>query len=1160
MSHAEFVHLHLHTEYSLLDGANRVVDDKGNPGANTLPYHCAAYKMPALAITDHGNMYGAVSFYSACRQVGVKPIIGCEVYVAPGSRLNKSPVKISEASHHLTLLAKNEEGYRNLMRLVSFGFLDGFYYRPRVDKDLLAKYHEGLICLSGCLKGALAARLLANPEDLPAAQSLAEEYCAIFGKENYYIEIMDHGLADQKKVLPPLLEIARRMNLPLVATNDAHYLRPEDAASHEILLCIGTNKTINDPDRLRFGNNQFYFRSPAEMEKVFNFCPQSIKNTMLAAEQCNLEIGFDKFYMPDFPLPEQYNDRDEYLEILCQQGLILRYPLMRPEVRSRLDYELAMIKKMGFAGYFLIVWDFIHFAKQNGIPVGPGRGSGAGSLVAYVLGITDICPLKYGLLFERFLNPDRKSMPDLDIDFSDDGRERVIEYVTNKYGQQNVAQIVTFSGMEARGVIRDVGRALAIPLPEVDKLAKLIPFKESIYGALQSVPELAKLVKDNEQYKNLVTVAQKLEGLKRHTGVHAAGIVISKDEITNYTPLAKNNKGIITSQYDDENLLKLGLLKVDFLGLRTLSVTRDTVQLLEKHRGIKIELAKIPLDDQKTFDLLAEARTAGIFQLESSGMRDLLRKLKPTVLDDIVALISLYRPGPMGSGMLDDFVARKHKKVKVSFEHPLLEPVLAETYGVIVYQEQVMKIAQVLAGFTPGQADSVRKAMAKKIPEEIEKLKVGFLQGAHAKNIPAAKAGKVFEQIAHFGGYGFNKSHATAYGVLAYQTAYLKANYPQEYMAALLTSEMNDTAKVVEYTKECENMGIKVLPPDVQKSFLSFTLEGEALSFGLLAVKNIGQGAIESIIATREKDGRFKSLTDFTQRVDLRTVNKRVIESLILCGAFDNLPQAAGPLTSWRARLFEYSDKLLEKSSRYQASVVSNQGSFFDLWEEGTKLEEKLPELAEDKIWSEHKLLAGEKSVLGFYLSGHPLARWSEELKIYGAKPFNEFSPDKTNGQARCAGVITEIKQLTTKNKEPMARLKLEDLTGLAEVIVFPRAFAQSNGSLKVDEMVVINGQIQWEEERLKILADEIIPFARARQRLIKKISVSIKTVGLEENLLTDLKNLVAENAGNVELEFIVQTATAKKVSISTGFRVNLSDDFMNTLEKLFGQKNWQMR
>lgn len=1158
MSHAEFVHLHLHTEYSLLDGANRILDDKGKAGSNTLPYQCAAFKMPALAITDHGNLYGAISFYSACREVGIKPIIGCEVYIAPGSRLDKTSARISEAAYHLTLLAQNEEGYHNLMRLVSYGFLDGFYYRPRVDKELLRKHHQGLICLSGCLKGELATKLLANPSD-KSVERLVAEYCEIFGKENYFIEIMDHGLADQKKIIPHLLEIAQKMNLPLVATNDAHYLHSEDAESHEILLCIGTNRTINDPERLRFGSNQFYFRSPSEMEKIFGFCPPALTNTMVIAERCNLEISFDKLYLPDFPLPEKYNDRDEYLKMLCQTGVAKRYPAVTAEIQTRLDYELAMIKKMGFAGYFLIVWDFIQYAKEQGIPVGPGRGSGAGSLVAYVLEITDICPLNYGLLFERFLNPDRKSMPDLDIDFSDDGREKVIEYVTHKYGQQNVAQIVTFSAMEARGVIRDVGRVLAIPLTEVDKIAKLVPFKETIFGALQTVPELAKLVKENPGYKNLILVGQKLEGLKRHTGVHAAGIVLSKDEITNYTPLAKTSKGVVTSQYDDENLLKLGLLKIDFLGLRTLSVIRDTLLLLEKQRGEKIELSKISLNDRKTFELLSEARTAGIFQLESAGMRDLLRKLKPTVLDDIIALISLYRPGPMGSGMLDDFVARKHKKTKVNFEHPLLEPILAETYGVIVYQEQVMKIAQLLAGFTPGQADTLRKAMAKKIPEEMEKLRTNFLQGAHSKNVSSAKANKIFEQIAHFGGYGFNKSHASAYGLVAYQTAYLKANYPQEYMAALLTSEMNDTDKIVNYFKECENLGIKVLPPDVQRSFTAFTLEGEGIRFGLLAVKNIGGGAIDSIIEAREKGGEFKSLNDFCSRTDLRTVNKRVIESLILCGAFDNLPQALPPLPRWRARLFEYADKLLEKSSRHQARILAGQKSFFDLWDDRTKTEEALPDISEDKIWSEHKLLAGEKSVLGFYLSGHPLARWSEELKLYGTQSLSGFAPDKNNGQVRCAGVITELKKITTKNRELMARLKLEDLAGEAEVIVFPRIYAQSNGILKEEEMVVIIGQIRWEEERLKILADEIIPFSRARQRLIGKISIHLNTVGLEEMLLQDLKKLVEEYPGNAELEFILNKSGIKRFSIASGFRVNLSDEFISALEKLLGQKSWQL-
>ncbi len=767
MPHSEFVHLHNHTEYSLLDGACAIVDDKGKP-AELLNKISKDFNMGALAITDHGNMYGAVEFYSACRDSGIKPIIGCEVYVAAGSRLEKKIERSGnwENYHHLTLLAKDLEGYQNLMELVSLGFTEGFYYKPRVDKETIRKYSKGIIALSGCLAGEVASNLF--KEDFESARKVAADYKDTFGEGNFYIEIMDNGLPEQKKIIPYLMDISKKLNIPPVATNDCHYLKKDDAYDHDVLLCIGTAKTIDDPGRMKFSSDQFYYKSPDEMIKLFSYIPEACKNTLAIAEKTNITIDFNQLYLPHYPVPEGETPKT-YLEKLCQQGLKSRYGDVKEIHEKRLSYELGIINKMGFASYFLIVWDFIKYAKANRVSVGPGRGSGAGSLVAYSLGITDICPLKYGLLFERFLNPERRSMPDLDIDFADTGRDKVIDYVINKYGNKNCAQIITFGAMKARLVVRDVGRVMGFTPSETDRIAKMIPaMGGTIYSALQTVPELNALTKNDSRIAKLLKTAQKLEGLKRHTGVHAAGMVIAKEEITKFSPLSKGAKDIITTQYDGTILPKLGLLKVDFLGLKTLTVIDDAVELIKKkNKDFSIEI--INLEDEKTFQLFRDTKTLGVFQVESKGMRDLMRKLQPTMIEDIIALNALYRPGPMGSGMLDDFVSRKHGRTKVKFDHPILEPILKETYGVILYQEQVMRIATDLAGFTAGQADGLRKAMGKKIPEEIEKQRENFISGAKAKGIDKRLSEKIFDQIVHFGGYGFNKSHAAAYGMLSVQ-------------------------------------------------------------------------------------------------------------------------------------------------------------------------------------------------------------------------------------------------------------------------------------------------------------------------------------------------------------------------------------------------------
>ncbi|MBU4128540.1 DNA polymerase III subunit alpha, partial [bacterium] len=879
VEHAHFVHLHVHTEYSLLDGACRLKD---------LVKAARDYRMPALAITDHGNMFGVIDFYRKAMARGVKPIIGCEVYVAPKSRLEKSLKPGKEAFYHLVLLVKDERGYKNLVKLASIAYLEGFYYKPRVDKEVLAKYHEGIIALSGCLKGEIPTLILDNR--IGEAKRVALEYRDIFGQENFFLELHDHGIEEQKGVNKELISMGRELGIPLVATNDCHYIRKEDAPAHDILLSIQTATTIDDPNRLRFSTEEFYLKSPQEMGDLFHQTPEALENTVRIAERCNLELEFGKTHLPHYEPPEG-RDLDGYLKELCYQGLKRRYSGVTPELKKRLEHELKIIKDTGYTSYFLIVWDFVQFAKSKGIAVGPGRGSAPGSLVAYSLGITSLDPLKHDLLFERFLNPERVTMPDIDIDFADDRRDEVISYVVEKYGKENVAQIITFGTMKARAVIRDVGRSLKIPYSEVDRIAKLIPpeIGMTIEKALRTVPELKGIVQKGEKVKRLVDVAKSLEGIVRHASTHAAGVVISKESLTNYAPLFKGAKGEIATQYAMGPLEAIGLLKMDFLGLRNLTVMGHTLRILKEKENVEIDMDKISLDDEKTFDLLKRAHTVGVFQIESSGMRDLLKKLKPEEFSDIVALIALYRPGPMGSGMTDDFIRRKHGLIPIKYLHPQLEPILKDTYGVILYQEQVIRIAHELAGFSLSKADLLRQAMGKKISVLLDQQRKEFVEGAIKNEISKSIANKIFDLISHFAGYGFNKSHSSAYASISYQTAYLKANYPLYYMTALLTSEMNNTDKLVRYIEVTKRMGIEILPPDINESERDFTVAGDKIRFGLAAVKNVGSGAIASMTEMRQKKGKFRSLYHFCEEVNTRLINRRAIESLIKCGAFDSL-------------------------------------------------------------------------------------------------------------------------------------------------------------------------------------------------------------------------------------------------------------------------------
>ncbi|MDR1434678.1 DNA polymerase III subunit alpha [Candidatus Endomicrobiellum devescovinae] len=1165
---AEFVHLHNHTEYSLLDGACRLTDDKGKPG-ELFNLIAKEYKMPALAITDHGNMYGAMEFYWAAKQSGIKPIIGCEVYVAPKSRFDKNIDRNAEDGgnyNHLTLLAKDFEGYQNLMRIVSIGFTEGFYYKPRVDKEVLRKYNKGIIALSGCLAGEVAASLLKGNFD--KAEKAASEHRDIFGKDNFYLEIMDNGLEEQKKIIPDLLELSKKITIPLVATNDCHFLRKSDAKIHDILLCIGTGRTLNDPKRLKFDSDLFYYRSAEDMAKTFEYIPQSLKTTLEIAEKCNVEIDMDNLLLPQFPVPEEYKSDSEYLESLCRQGLIKRYRNVDCEQENRLKHELSVINRMGFASYFLIVSDFIKYAKDNGIPVGPGRGSGAGSMVAYTLGITDICPLKYDLLFERFLNPDRRSMPDLDIDFADSGREQVIEYVRHKYGEEKCAQIITFGSMQSRLVIKDVARVMGFTPTESNSIAKLVPQNASIAEALESSADLIKLVKTDERIANLIETSQKLEGLKRHTGVHAAGMVIANEEITNYSPLSKGSKNIVTTQYDGVVLPQLGLLKVDFLGLRTLTIIDECVKFIRKKKP-EFDLDNISLDNEQSYKLLAEAKTMGVFQLESKGMRELIRKLKPSNIDDVVALIALYRPGPMGSGMLDDFVNRKHGKTPIIYDHPLQEPILKNTYGVILYQEQVMKMSVAMAGFTPGEADSLRKAMSKKIPEVIEKQREKFINGAKAKGIDKKISEKVFNNIVAFAGYGFNKSHSAAYGVVSYRTAYLKANYPLEYLTALLNSEIgrsavkdNEESKLVMYLDDAALFGIKVLPPDIQYSDGQFKIEGSDIRFGLLAIKNIGEGLTQSIEQARSvngKEAKFKDWDDFLQRIDLKSTNKKAFECLAKAGVFDSF---GSEKLETRSSLLKSIDSSVDKAAKIKQDKESAQGFLFDSAE--TMI--SASSLQKAKPLDIFEALEYEKEVLGFYLSGHPLAPRKREIIAYSNYRLDKLPEPKENVDfktaqiIRIAGMIVSIKKLISKaKKEPYARIKIEDLHGSVDAVLFPKVFERFGTYLTQNNVIVVKGRLMGTQGQPEIIVEDIITIDEAKKKFPPnsgEVHVRLSTTRYDDVLSDDLKKIFSANKGKAKVYIDLEDVLHGNFSIETEYLADCSDNFINDVESAIGIKN----
>ncbi len=1137
--HADFVHLHVHSQYSLLDGACRLPD---------LVEAARKNRMPALAITDHGNLFGAIEFYEACMKGGVKPIIGVEAYVAPGSRLDKEAKGIQEASFHLILLAKDEQGYRNLLKLISAAYLEGFYYRPRIDKELLRRHSKGLICLSSCLQGEVSYWLAR--EEASKAATAAQELAELFPKGDFYLEIQDHGIGEQRKIIPQMLDLSKRLDLPVVATNDLHYLEKSQSRAHEALLCVQTQTTVEDPKRFRFETDQFYFKSPEEMREVFAELPEVLLNTREVAEKANLELNFGELHLPQFQPPPGKNP-EAYLEELVREGVSRRYPNADDRVRQRVQHELSIIRKTGFTSYFLITWDVIRYAKSQKIPVGPGRGSAAGSVVSYCLGITDLDPLEHDLIFERFLNPDRISMPDIDIDFCYERRGEVIEYVTAKYGQGNVAQVITFGTMQAKAVVRDVARALGLSYPEADRIAKMIPFEMNmtLKRAVDLVPDLKEMIRSDPRVQELIDISMVLEGLTRHASTHAAGVVIADGDLTNYVPLFKTSDGQVSTGYAMEALEKIGLLKMDFLGLRTLTVIDEASKAIRR-TGTDFDIEKIPMDDPATYRMLTQAAAAGVFQLESSGMRDLLRRLKPEQFQDLIALVALFRPGPLGSGMVEDFIHRRHGQIRVSYDHPKLEPVLKNTYGTVLYQEQVMRIAHDLAGFTLAQADGLRKAMGKKTPEIMEQARSKFILGCVKNGIDRRTAEKIFDKIEYFAGYAFNRSHSAAYALISYRTAYLKANFPVQFMTALLTSERDNTEKIAQYVEESRRMGIQILPPDVNKSFARFTVEGGAIRYGLLGIKNVGEKAIDSITQAREQEGSFRSLPDFCERVDSRAVNRKVMESLIKCGAMDSLALK-------RAQLFGLLDRAMEVGGQRQKEKQGGQLSFFEVFGQSAgpgSQDLQVPDLEE---WPESQLLAFEKALLGFYLTGHPLARYKNLLELFESVTVEALAGQQDGTEVTVGGVISRIKVTTTKKgNERMAIFSLDDFTGSVEILVFPKVLPQVESQMKVDSVVLVTGRASLREDRPKLLAREVIALEDAAgSGRTRSIQIRLAEP-VERPVLENLKEILQNNPGEVPVELSIgngKNGGGVRVAVGQALRVSPSLKLLETLIGLVG-------
>ena len=1160
---SDFTHLHCHTEYSFLDGAIRI---------ESLCQRAVDFGFPAVSITDHGNLCGAIELYTTALKYGLKPIIGCEVYVAPKDRFKKEAKSSQDVGYHLVLLATNKEGYHNLVKLVTKGYLEGFYYKPRVDKSLLKEYNKGLIALSACLKGEIPESIIKKGKD-KAIEAL-KEYLAIF-PGRFFLEIMDLEIPEQKKVNETLLEFSEEFDVPVVATNDCHYLDPEDVEAHDVLLCIQTNSKIDDNKRLRFSTKKLYVRSFDEMEKAFSFAPQALESVERIIEMCNLEIELDKHRFPVYQLPDGKSAEEE-LKDKAYYGLKKRieflkkkYPINEKEYYDRLEYELDVICKKGFAPYFLIVQDFINWAKSKGIPVGPGRGSAAGSLVAYALGITNLDPIKYNLLFERFLNIERESLPDIDVDFCYNRREEVIEYVANKYGKDKVAQIATFGKMKAKAVVRDVGRALGMSFSETDKIAKLIPESNiSIEKAVELEPELKKKIEEDKRVAKLIEISKKLEGLVRHSSTHAAGVVISDKPMVEYLPLFLGKNNEIVTQFDMKGVEKIGLIKFDFLGLKTLTVIHNTIELIKKNNKTPPNIEDLPLDDKKTFDLLCRGDTDGVFQLESSGMKRLIVDLKPSSFEDIIALLALYRPGPLESGMVKQFVDRKHGREEIKYLHPALEPILKNTYGVILYQEQVMRIAADLADYSLGDGDILRRAMGKKDPVTMSKQRSKFVEGAKKKGIPEEIAHEIFDQMEKFAGYGFNKSHSAAYAMISYQTAYLKAHYPLEFMAALMSSEMNNQDKIIAYINSCREKGIKVEKPDINKSFKHFTVQGDSILFGLAAIKHIGESAIEEIIKEREKGGPFKSLLDFCKRVNLRKVNKRALESLIKSGAMDcfNVP---------RKVMFESLDKVIAKAQKGKTKKQKRLSLITS--EENKRTSKELKGLGielEDmdlKEWDEEEKLRYEKEYLGFFLSGHPLLRYKHlfpTLKITTLKECSELFMDKDfDKEVKVAVLFTSIKEINT-SKGKMAFCEAEDLTGTSEIIIFSNLYEQIKGTIDFEQPYICKAKITEERvesedeedsevtKKVKLIATELVKIKDLDYKNIP-FDIELRINELEKiDDLDELKSILSKHPGSSPVRVkVVSNGAVCVLRLGEEFHVfpdaNLVEDVNNWLKNL---------
>ncbi|WP_314666310.1 DNA polymerase III subunit alpha [uncultured Selenomonas sp.] len=1128
-----FAHLHVHTEYSLLDGASRVKE---------LIRRTKELGMDSVAITDHGVMYGAVRFYKEAKAQGIHPVIGCEVYLAPGMRQERAEVD-GTRYYHLILLAENETGYRNLVELISLANIEGYYYKPRIDKELLRQYHEGVIALSACVAGEIPQAILRGNNE--RAEALIAEYVEIFGQDNFFLEIQDHGLPEEKTVNRALRELAKKYDIGLVATNDVHYVHADDSEFHDILLCVQTGRTINDPDRMRFSGPDYYLKSEEEMAALFADYPEALENTAKIAARCQVDFTFGELQLPFYPLPEHFESDDAYLRALCEERLSSRYADVTDEIRTRLDYELGVIHGMGYASYFLIVWDFINYARGHGVEVGPGRGSAAGSIVAYLLGITNIDPLRYALLFERFLNPERVSMPDIDIDFDDINRGRVISYVKERYGEDHVAQIATFGTMGAKGAIRDVGRVLEMSFSEVSAITKLVPAELNITleRALKESSDFRRVYDEDENARRVIDLARKIEGLPRNTSIHAAGVVIAKNPLSSQVPVWVS-EGTLVTEFDKDDVEALGLLKMDFLGLRTLTIIADTVHHVRASHGIDLDVDAIPLVDEKTSQMLCNGDTGAVFQMESAGMTNLVKDLQPKGFVDLIPTVALYRPGPLGSGMVTDFIDGLHGKKEVVYMHPLLEPILKETFGVVLYQEQVMQIVQVLAGFSLGQADLLRRAMGKKKHDLLMAQKEIFLQGCAKNGLETSLANHIFDLLTHFADYGFNKSHSAAYGLLAWQTAYLKAHYPVEFMAGVLTSIMDKTDKIPVYIQLCRQMGIKILPPDINSSAATFGIEDGAIRFGLAAVRNVGENAIVSMERVRAEGGKFRSLVDFCARVDMRAVNKRALESLIKCGAFDSIGTE-------RNQLLASLDAAMQDAARRQRDVLSGQGGLFG--EETMEEVQQIAVSADVPPSTARERLTWEKEATGFYITGHPLDDYSDTLSALLSIGEIPNTVRKDRQLVRIGGILTSTKRFTTKKGDTMLFAELEDFSGKIEVTVFPRVFYAHVSALEPDAIIVVEGRVDTTGEEPKLLAEEIWRMNEYRSSfyLIPQTNVDRRT------LWTAMQEIFAAHPGDHP---VYVQSEGRWRRLGETYWIDGSKEAQSALTRLMGESAVKMR